>query len=61
MVISKITIIFQGFRGGSNIFQGAKIFSGGGGPMLISIETHITWASRDGSFKDLLARAAYFL
>ena len=27
MVISKKTITFQGFRGGSNIFQG-----GGGGP-----------------------------
>ena len=40
MVISKKSIIFQGFRG-SNIFQGGggvKLFQGGGG----SIETHIT-------------------
>ena len=29
MVISKKTIIFQGFRGGSNIFQG------GGGPTFL--------------------------
>ena len=34
MVISKKSIIFQGFRG-SNIFQGgggSKFFQGGGGP-----------------------------
>ena len=45
MVISKKTIIFQGFRGvpifsrggGSNLFQG-----GGGVQMLISMETDIT-------------------
>ena len=49
MVISKKSIIFQGFRG-SNIFQGGgPTFSGGGGggggggvQVLISIETHIT-------------------
>ena len=38
MVISKKTIIFQGFRGGSNIFHGG---GGGGVRMLyISKETH---------------------
>ena len=54
MVISKKTIIFQGFRGGptfsrvgggSNFFQGGGVsnfFQGGGFQMLISIETHIT-------------------
>ena len=46
MVISKKSIIFQGFRG-SNIFQGggSNFFQGGGGggfQVLISIETHIT-------------------
>ena len=45
MVISKKSIIFQGFRG-SNIFQGGggvQLFPGGGGfQVLISIETHIT-------------------
>ena len=43
MVISKKSIIFQGFRG-SNIFQGGgvQIFQGGGVQVLISIETHIT-------------------
>ena len=46
MVISKKSIIFQGFRG-SNIFQGgwgSNVFQGGGGgvQVLISIETHIT-------------------
>ena len=46
MVISKKTIIFQGFRGvpifsrgGSNLFQGG---GGGGVQMLISMETDIT-------------------
>ena len=44
MVISKKTIIFQGFRGVSNIFQGGGPFllGGGGFQMLISIETDIT-------------------
>ena len=45
MVISKKSIIFQGFRG-SNILQGggrSNFFQGGGGvQVLISIETHIT-------------------
>ena len=45
MVISKKSIIFQGFRG-SNIFQGGggvQLFQGGGGfQVVISIETHIT-------------------
>ena len=44
MVISKKSIIFQGFRG-SNIFQGGgggPTFSRGGVQVLISIETHIT-------------------
>ena len=43
MVISKKSIIFQGFRG-SNIFQeGGPTFSRGGGvQVVISIETHIT-------------------
>ena len=45
MVISKKSIIFQGFRG-SNIFQGgggSNFFQWGGGvQVLISIETHIT-------------------
>ena len=47
MVISKKSIIFQGFRG-SNIFQGGgggfQLFPGGGGvfQVLISIETHKT-------------------
>ena len=44
MVISKKTIIFQGFRGGGgNIYQGgSSFFQGWGVQMLISIETHIT-------------------
>ena len=43
MVISKKTIIFQGLKG-SNIFQGLSNFfqGGGGGKVLISIETYIT-------------------
>ena len=42
MVISKKSIIFQGFRG-SNIFQGGcQLFQGGGVQVVISIETHIT-------------------
>ena len=45
MVISKKSIIFQGFRG-SNIFQGGgggiQLFPGGGVQVLISIQTHIT-------------------
>ena len=45
MVISKKSIIFQGFRG-SNIFQGGgggiQLFPGGGVQVLISIKTHIT-------------------
>ena len=42
--ILKKTIISQGFRRGSNIFQGRPTFSrgGGGGQMPNSIETHIT-------------------
>ena len=47
MVISKKTIIFKGFRGGSNFFKGrGQLFpwGGGGGGVRweISIETHIT-------------------
>ena len=45
MVISKKSIIVQGFRG-SNIFQGgSNFFPGGGGgfQVLISIETHINY------------------
>ena len=42
MVISKKTIIFHGFRMGGNICQGGLRGGGGGGQMLISIETHIT-------------------
>ena len=45
MVISKKSIIFQGFRG-SNIFQGGgggpNFSRGGGVQVLIFIETHIT-------------------
>ena len=42
MVISKKSIIFQGFRG-SNIFQvGSNFFKGGGVQVVISIETHLT-------------------
>ena len=51
MVISKKTIIFQGFRGvpifsrgggGSNLFRGGGGGGGGGVQMLISMETDIT-------------------
>ena len=44
--ITKKTILFQGFRGGSHYpggEMGCNFFQGGGGvQMLISIETHIT-------------------
>ena len=39
MVISKKTIIFQGFRGGPTFSRGGPAFSRGV-QMLISIETH---------------------
>ena len=43
MVISKITIIFQGFRGCPTFSRGSNFFQGWGEvQMLISIETHIT-------------------
>ena len=44
MVISKKTIIFQGFRGDPTFSRGGgvQLFPGGGVQMLISIETHIT-------------------
>ena len=43
MVISKKTIIFQGFRGGPTFSRVSNFFQGGGGvQMLISIEPHIT-------------------
>ena len=44
MVISKKTIIFKGFRGGSNFFKGGgQLFPWRGGVQwVISIETHIT-------------------
>ena len=43
MVISKKTIIFQGFRGGPKFSKGVNFFQGGEGvQMQISIETHIT-------------------
>ena len=43
MVISKKTIVFQGFRGGPTFSRGVQLFPGGGeGQMVISIETHIT-------------------
>ena len=43
MVISKKTIIFQGFRGGPTYSRGSNFFQGWGEvQMLISIETHIT-------------------
>ena len=42
MVISKKTIIFQGFREGPTLFRGVQLFPGGGVQMLISRETHIT-------------------
>ena len=49
MVISNQTIIFQGFRGGPTFFRGGGVQhipgGGGGGKMLISIETHMTWFS----------------
>ena len=41
MVISKKTIIFQGFRGGPTFSRGGPAFSRGV-QMLISIETHKT-------------------
>ena len=42
MVISKKTIIFQGFNGGPTFSRRCPTFSGGGGGGgLISIETHI--------------------
>ena len=41
MVISKKTIIFQGFRGGTTFSRGGPAFSRGV-QMLISIETHKT-------------------
>ena len=51
MVISKKTIIFQGFRGGQHLPGGTTFSRGGGGgvQMLISIETHITCDFPGGS------------
>ena len=43
--ITEKTILFQGSRGGSNIFEGGRLLSGGGGgesKIPISIEPHIT-------------------
>ena len=47
VLLQKKTILFQGSRGGSNIFQGGGVQffpgrGGGGVQMLISTETHIT-------------------
>ena len=43
MVISKKTIIFKGFRGGTTFSRGeGNFFHGGGVQWVISIETHIT-------------------
>ena len=51
MVISKKTIIFQGFRGGQHLPGGVHFFflGGGGVQMLISIEIHITCDFPGGS------------
>ena len=49
MVISKKTIIFQGFRGGQYFPEGVQLFPGGGVQMLISIETHKTCDFPGGS------------
>ena len=48
MVISKKTIIFQGFRGGPTFSRGGPAFSRGV-QMLISIETHQTCDFPGGS------------
>ena len=48
MVISKKTIIFQGFRGGQYFPEGVQLFPGGV-QMLISIEPHKTCDFPGGS------------
>ena len=70
MVISKKTIIFQGFRGGPTFSGGgggngvSNFFQGGGGvQMLISIETHIAcdFPGGSGPLSPLLIRSCYVL
>ena len=54
MVISKKTLLFQGYRGVQHFPGGSNFFQGGGVQMLISIETHIAC-----DFRGALIRTPY--